>query len=137
MPPVNAPAETSPTLLKAQTVLKDLAAAAETEYPISSRIGVPGKPGTVDLVNALRRLTPKRDDSTQETDNNVSGTTEGGHGWRTPDSMLSTGSRSACSNSVQYPEKLKVRNRISFFFYSCPKTNADGFLFSFLDHQAA
>ena len=66
---------------------------------------MPGTPGTVDLTHALRRLTPKTTATASSHD---------GHGWRTPDSIMSTGSRSGLSslNSIQYPEKLKVRTII-------------------------
>ena len=73
-------------------------------YRSSSRIGVPGTPGTVDLTNALRRLSP-RDRMKSEGGNS----NEDGYGWRTPDSIMSTGSRSAFTSlSLQYPEKLKI-----------------------------
>ena len=69
---------------------------------------MPGTPGTVDLTNALRRLTPK---TTGALSTGPAATSQNGFGWRTPDSIMSTGSRSALSslNSIQYPEKLKVR----------------------------
>lgn len=70
---------------------------------------MPGTPGTVDLKNALRRLTPKTDNSAMDgTDNQTSAAET--HGWRTPDSIMSTGSHSPFSslNMLQCPEKLKV-----------------------------
>ena len=69
----------------------------------TSRIGVPGTPGTVDLTNALRRLSP-RDRLKSE-----GGNCSDGYGWRTPDSIMSTGSCSAFTSlSLHYPEKLKI-----------------------------
>lgn len=61
----------------------------------------------MDLTNAIRRLTPKQADKTGES-------TPGG--WRTPDSVMSTGSRSAISslNGTRRAEKLKVRTFYAF-----------------------
>lgn len=75
---------------------------------------MPGTPGTVDLTNALRRLTPKTTGASSP-GRTTSASSQGknaGYGWRTPDSIMSTGSRSALSslNSIHYPEKLKVRD---------------------------
>jgi len=73
-------------------------------YPGTSRIGVPGTPGTVDLLNALSRLKPKVDDSADMNSTPL-------HGWRTPDSIMSTGSHSVLGSTIpsfQYPEKLKI-----------------------------
>ena len=74
------------------------------QHRATSKVGVPGTPGSVDLTHALRRLTPKT---------TATASAQDGHGWRTPDSIdsiMSTGSRSGLSslNSFHYPEKLKV-----------------------------
>ena len=75
------------------------ASAAACEYPSTSRFGVPGTPGTVDLMNALRRLSPRLQSAASAPQ----------VGWRTPDSIMSTGSRSAFTSlTQQYPEKLKI-----------------------------
>ena len=61
------------------------------------------------MTNALRRLSP-RDRLKSE-----GGNCSDGYGWRTPDSIMSTGSRSAFTSlSLHYPEKL---GSLEFFVF--------------------